>query len=145
MAFQFPSRTAIERDIREAVEAGRETVLTDLLDGDLERIKSKALKRALKKGDDLVTEVMRRASEVLGYACLTVRHLLDPEVIVLGGGVMEACGKFIMPIVEEVMASDALPGATSGGKVVRSELEDDAGVLGAAALAREAARGDESD
>ncbi len=39
-----------------------------------------------------MTEVMERASEYTGYACLSVRHLLDPEVIVLGGGVVEACG-----------------------------------------------------
>ena len=137
------SRTAIERDIRQAVDAGETTVLTELLDGDLSVIRSKALKKALNRDDPLVTRVMRRAAEVLGHACLTVRHLLDPEVIVIGGGVVEACGGFVMPIVEEVLASDALPGAKAGGKVVVSALGDDAGVLGAVALAMELV-GDES-
>ena len=44
--------------------------------------------------------VLRRAAELLGYACLSVRHLIDPEVIVLGGGVIEACGDFMVPIAQ---------------------------------------------
>ena len=130
------SRSAIERDIREAVAAGRESVVTQFLE-EGEVLKSKALLRALEAKDPVVTEVMTRASEVLGYACLTVRHLLDPDVIVLGGGVIEACGKFVLPIVQKIVADDALPGARPGACVVGSELGDDAIVLGAVALVQE--------
>ena len=52
---------------------------------------------------------MRRAAEVLGYACVTVRHLIDPEAIVLGGGVIEACSDFIMPIVENIVGATRCP------------------------------------
>lgn len=129
------SRTAIERYIREGVEAGRATVLTELLEGDLTLIRSSSLRRALEAKDELVTEVMQKASEVLGYGCLTVRHLIDPEVIVLGGGVAEACSGFMLPIIEGILAADQLTGARDGGHVVLSALGDDAVVLGAAALA----------
>jgi glucokinase len=129
-------RSAIERDLQGAVAEGRQSVLTELLGEDLGLIRSGVLRQALDAEDPLVTEVMRRASEVLGHACLTVRHLLDPEVIVLGGGVMEACGDFVMPIVEKIVDSDQLPGAREGGRVLRSALGDDAVVLGAVALAR---------
>ncbi len=132
------SRSAIERDIREAIAAGRESALPILSGGDLSIIRSGMLRRALAAQDDLVAEIMRRASEVIGHACLTVRHLIDPEVIVLGGGLVEACGDFMMPIVEEVVASDRLPGARAGGRVLVSALGDDAVVLGAVALARKA-------
>ncbi len=130
------SRSAIERQIREAVAAGRETVLTNLCQGDLSVIRSSLLRTALESGDALTVEVLRKAAEVLGYACLTVRHLIDPEVIVLGGGVMEACGDFIFPIVEQIVSSDRLPGAREGGRVLLSALGDDAVVLGAVAIAR---------
>jgi len=129
-------RAAIERDLREAIAAGRKSVLSEILEGDLSMIRSGALRKALEAGDELVTEVMRRASEILGHACLTVRHLLDPEVIVLGGGVVEACSDFIMPIAENIVGSDRLPGAREGGQVLLSALGDDAVVLGAVALAR---------
>ena len=131
------SRSAMERDIRQAIAAGRKSVIAELLDDEAGRIKSGVLRRALKARDPLVTEVVRKAAEILGYACLTIRHLVDPEVIVLGGGVMEACGRHIMPVVQEIVATDALAGARPGSYVTRSELGDDAVVLGAVAAAQE--------
>lgn len=130
------SRSAIERDIRAAVAAGRKTVLTELCQGDLSLIRSNALRKALEAEDPLAIEVMHRASEIIGYACLTIRHLIDPEVIVLGGGVIEACSDYMMPIIENIVGSDRLPGAREGGQVLLSALGDDAVVLGAVALAR---------
>ncbi len=130
------SRTAIENQLRAAVAQGQKTVLSELLQGDLSVIRSRALRQALDAEDALVTEIMRRAAETLGYACINVRHLIDPDVIVLGGGVVEACSGFILPIVENIVGSDRLPGARDGGRVLLSALGDDAVVLGAVALAR---------
>jgi glucokinase len=138
-------RAAIERDLRRAIEEGRKSVLPKILEGDLRVIKSGALREALDAGDKLVTDVMRRASEVIGHACLTVRHLLDPGVIVLGGGVIEACSDFMVPIVEGVLDADRLPGAREGGRLLLSALGDDAVVLGALALARRHAGHDPFD
>ena len=131
------SRTAIERDIRAAVEGGAKSIVRDLQGGGGGPIRSKVLRKALAAKDEVVVEVVRRAAQVIGLACLTIRHLLDPEIIVLGGGVMEACGDFIMPIVQEVVASDGLIGAREVGGVVQSSLADDAVPLGAVALARQ--------
>jgi len=130
------SRTAIERDLRDAISNGRKSVLLELAGGDLSVIRSGMIRKALDVEDELVTEVMRRAAEVLGYACLNVRHLIDPEAIVFGGGVIEACSDFIMPIVENVVGLDTMPGAREGGRVLLSALGDDAVVLGAIAAAR---------
>ena len=130
------SRTAIERRIRQAVAAGRKTLLTKLLGGKLGIIRSGALKEALARRDRLVTKVLSEASEVLGAACVSVFHVLDPEVIVLGGGVIEACGDFMLPIIQEVVRTRQLPAAREGGGVFLSALGDDAVVLGAVAEAR---------
>jgi glucokinase len=129
-------RLAIENQLRAAVESGRQTALTEILQGDLSRIRSGALKQALEQQDPLVTEVVQHAAEVLGYACLTIRHLLDPEVILLGGGVIVACADYFLPVVEKIIDADQLPGARPGGRVLLSALGDDAVVLGAVALAR---------
>jgi len=138
-------RAAIERQLRDAIEEGRKSVLTEILEGDPSLIRSGTLRRALDADDELVTEVMRRASEVLGHACLTVRHLLDPEVIVLGGGVVEACYEFMVPIVRSIVDADKLPGARESTGVLLSALGDDAVVLGALALARRLAGRDPFD
>lgn len=134
------SRTAIERDIRQAIAAGGTSVLTELAGGDLSIIRSGMIRKALEVEDELVTGVMHRAAEVLGYACINIRHLIDPEAIVLGGGVVEACSDFIMPIVENIVGLDPLPGAREGGRVLLSALGDDAVVLGAVAAARKRVR-----
>jgi len=130
------SRSAVENQIRAAVAAGRSTLLSEILQGDLQIIRSRAIRQALDAQDPLTCEVVRRAAEILGRACLTIRHLLDPERIVLGGGLVEACSDFIMPVVEEIVSGDQLPGARPGGQVLLSALGDDAVVLGAVALAR---------
>ncbi len=132
------SRTAIERDIRAAIAGGRPSAISELTGGDLGVIRSGMLRRAIEADDAVVKEILGRASEVIGYACLTVRHLIDPEVIVLGGGVVEACSGFVLPIVENIVGSDRLPGACEGGRVLLCALGDDAVVMGAVALARNA-------
>ncbi len=134
------SRTAIERQLREAVAAGRGTVLTEWLTETDQLIRSSLLRDALEADDALVKETLEKAAEVIGHACLTIRHLFDPEVIILGGGVMEACGHFMLPIIQQVVADDKLPGAFRAGKLVASLLQDNAVVLGAAALAGRVAR-----
>ncbi len=128
------SRTAIERDLRQALAEGRESRIMEFArDG---QIKSGALQNALEAGDELVTEVLRRAGHYLGQGVLTIRHLLDPELIILGGGVVEACGDFLMPLIEAEVRGDNMKGSRDELRLVRSALRDDAVALGAAALAR---------
>jgi glucokinase len=127
------SRTAIERDLRAAVEAGETCCVCP--DGKCASvIKSSALKKALAAADPVATRVLRRAAEVLGIGAVTIRHLVDPQMIVFGGGVIEACGDFMLPVIREVIASDKLNAARQGLRVERSQLGDDALFLGAVAL-----------
>jgi len=132
------SRMAIERFVREALHQGEKSVIEKLNGNSLEVIKSGSLAKALKAEDKVVTTIMHYVSQVIGHACLTVRHLLDPEVIVLGGGVMEACQQFMMPIIEAVVVNDRLLTASSKRRLLLSSLGDNAVVLGAVALVRSA-------
>ncbi|MDO4629389.1 MAG: ROK family protein [Planctomycetia bacterium] len=131
----FASRTAIEHAIQEAVALGVPSKITEFSNGDVSIVKSGALAKALKAEDPLVTAIVHYTAEVLAYACLTVRHLIDPEVIIFGGGVMEACYRYVLPIIEEIVSADKLPAAPSNRRIVLSLLGDDAVVLGAVALA----------
>lgn len=128
-------RWAIERDIRRAVKDGKKTIVKKLLGGDLRTIKSKILKEALKKKDPLVTDIMKRVSKSLGLACVTLRHIFDPQVIIFGGGLTEACGKFILPAVRKTVDSDPFFSKMPGCKIIEARLGDDAVILGAVALA----------
>jgi len=133
----YASRTAIEHAIRTGLRAGERSEIVALNGGRLDVIKSKVLARALKRRDPLVARVMRAAAERLGDGCVAVRHCFDPEMFVFGGGLIEACGDFILPIVRRRLAHDALFRKVGPCRAVRSRLGDDAVVLGAVALARE--------
>jgi len=128
------SRTAIERDIRAAIEAGRPSRLTSAVEDD--RIRSRALSKALAADDEVATEVMERAAHYLAQGVLTIRHLLDPDLIILGGGVFEACADFLLPRIEAEVRADPLTGSRDALRLVLSELGDDAVALGAAAFVR---------
>lgn len=131
-------RRGIEREIRSAVKLGAKTVISKMLDGDLSVIKSKVLRKALEKKDTIAVNVMRSAATYLGYACVSIKHILDPEMIVLGGGIIEACGDFMVPIVEKIIDKDPFLSKYASCKVVTAELGDDAVVVGAVALAKQA-------
>ncbi|MFA5138838.1 MAG: ROK family protein [Elusimicrobiota bacterium] len=125
------SRSAIEADIRRSVKKGRKTLLRGL-----ERIRSKALLKALRKKDPVARKAVRKAVSALARACVTLRHVFDPERIVFGGGLVEACGDYILPPIRKAVAKDPFFRPLGPCKIVPCELGDDAVVLGAVALAR---------
>ncbi len=131
------SRTAIERDIRLEVEDGRMSVLGDRVRAG-KRLRSGRILTALEEGDSLTTEIVNRASSTLGTAIGSVVNVLDPDLVVVGGGLVEACGLFMMPVVIEAANARMMPVPGGPVPIVPSQLGDNAGILGAAALAFEA-------
>jgi glucokinase len=131
------SRTAIFERIKAAVHEGRETVLTELLGDNLDDMRSGDLRKALKRGDKLVDAVIEDAAVYTGIAVANLANVLNPEVIVLGGGLVEALADQMLSIVVETARDYAMPGAMKGVEIVPSLLGDDAGITGGAALTRE--------
>ncbi|MDD5194648.1 MAG: ROK family protein [Candidatus Omnitrophica bacterium] len=132
-------RWAIERDIRKAVKKGKKTIIEKLAGKKLSMIKSKLLKKALKKKDPLVTGIMKRVAKALGVACINLRHILNPDVIILGGGVMEACGFFLLPKIKKFVEADKFfnKAKIRRLKIAESKLGDDAIIIGAACLIKQ--------
>jgi len=131
------SRWAIERDIRLAVKSGRPTIVTQLNDGKLDMIKSRILKEALGKNDAVVKAVMTKAAVALGKAAVSLNHTFNPQAIILGGGVIKACGDFILPIVTRELKADPFFKKFNTCRILPSKLGDDAVILGAARLAQQ--------
>jgi glucokinase len=65
---------------------------------------------------------------------------LNPEVVVLGGGVIEALGDEMMGVIVETARDYAMPGSMRDVEIVASELGDSAGITGGAVLARRETR-----
>ena len=68
---------------------------------------------------------------------MTVVHLLAPDIIVFGGGLIEAMPDYMLPIIEKKARKRVLPSLQSVFKIKEAKLGDDAGVMGAAALAKQ--------
>lgn len=130
------SRTAIFRRIQSAVKEGQKTVLTDMLGPDLTDLRSGDLRKAIKRGDKFVEIVIEEAAEYTGIALANLINLFNPEVIVLGGGVIAALEDEMMSIIVETAKEYAMPGAMKGVEIVSTKLCDAAGITGAAVLAR---------
>lgn len=120
------------------VEAGRETTLFDIRDAEEKtKLTSKVWSEALKTEDALATELFGTAIEMLGVAIGSAVNLLDLDRVVVGGGLAEKLGQDLADRLGAAAAPWMLQPDPDLEFVV-SELEDDAGVVGAAALARAA-------
>jgi glucokinase len=131
------SRTAIFRRLQEAVKDGQKTILTELLGDKLENLRSGDLRKALKKGDKLVEKIVEEAAEYTGIAVGNVINLLNPQYVVLGGGVIDALEDDMLAIIVETARDYAMNGTSKGIEIIASKLGDHAGISGAAVLARD--------
>ena len=87
------SRTAIERDIWAGIKAGRPSLIPEIMKKDSrQRLTSGALAEAYNQGDPLVREVIGRAQFYLGVLVGNLVNIIDPQMVIIGGGVTEALG-----------------------------------------------------
>ena len=134
------SRTAIFRKITAAVKDGQKTLLTDMLGPELSDLRSGDLRKAIRKGDSFVEKVIEEAAEYTGIAVANFINIFNPETVVLGGGVIDALSDEMMAIIVETAEDYAMSGTSKGIQIVASKTGDDAGIIGAAVLARKAAK-----
>jgi glucokinase len=130
------SRTAIFQQITAGIKEGQKTLLTEMLGDDLSQLRSGDLRKAVRRGDKFVSRVIDGAAEYIGIATANLINMLNPEVVVLGGGVIEALEDEMMSVIVETARDYAMPGAMKGVEIVASKLGDDAGITGGAVLAR---------
>ena len=134
------SRIAIARDIKKAIKRGARSKLARHAGKGNELLSSKDIKKAYDDGDQLVRKIVHRAARYLGIGLGSLVNVLGPEMIVLGGGVIEAMGEDFMARIDRAMRKIAFEFSATNLRVVKAQLGDDAGVIGAATLARESAQ-----
>lgn len=127
---QYASATAIVRMAQELLEKYPASELNKNPFSALE------IYEAGRNGDALALEIFRRQGFYLGIALAGLINVLNPEVIVIGGGAAAAWDLFQPMLVEQIFKSAYLEPANRV-KLVRAECGDDAGILGAARLAFE--------
>lgn len=130
------SRLAIAADAAKLAFRGEAPSLLKNVGTDLSEIRSGALSDSVKNGDKEVEKLIEDASTVIGYGVVNVVHMLCPDTIVLGGGLVEAMEDFIVKRVNKTAKDHCMPIYKDRFKVVAAKLGDDAGAMGAAAWAQ---------
>lgn len=131
----YCSATAIARDGVRAMEAHPESLLAVRSGGDSKKIDAKFVIDCAKEGDPAAKAVFDAFIDHLGSACIAMIHLLDPEVIAIGGGVCGAGAFLFDPLRKNV---DTKCFFSDHAKIVPAVMGNDAGMIGAAMLSRNA-------
>ncbi|MDF1815909.1 MAG: ROK family protein [Verrucomicrobiales bacterium] len=135
------SRLKIASEAVRAAYRGQAPKLLELCGTDLSKVTSGKLAKSIKAGDTAIEEIVKRAAVLLGNGVATVVHILAPDKIVLGGGLVEAMPKLFLETVKKSARRRVLGPYKNSFEVVAAQLEDDAGVKGAAAWARKKIEG----
>jgi glucokinase len=126
------SGTALAREGRAAAARQGDSELARMLD-DPEAIDGRAVTDAALGGDEVAREVLAGAGRYLGVALASLANVFEPEVFVIGGGVMAAGDLLLDPARAELRARALSP--QNATPVVPAELGPDAGMIGAATMA----------
>lgn len=140
----YASRTAITRSLMGDLKRGRDSILRELAPDlttaamwpESGAVRSGVLQEAVERGDELVIETINESGRYLGYGLASVISLLNPERIVLGGGVIESVG-LMYDVAVEYARREALAAPGAAVTFTRAKLGDFAGVVGAALIAGE--------
>lgn len=99
-------------------------------------VTSKDIFQAAEAGDFFANQVVDKVAHYLGLAAANLGNILNPDALVIGGGV-SAAGEFLRQRVEQQFLTYAFPQVRKTTKVKLAELGNDAGIIGAASLARQ--------
>lgn len=135
----YASRTAITSSLMGDLKRGRASVLRELAPDlataamwpESGAVRSGVLREAIARGDELVIETVTEAGRFLGIGLASVINLLNPERIILGGGVIESV-ELLYDVAVEYARRESLAAPLQTVSFTRAKLGDHAGVIGAA-------------
>ncbi len=134
---RFASGSGLGRLARDAAAAGRAHRVVELAGGDPEAVRGEHVTRAALDGDDQAVAIMRDFAWYFAVGVANLVNILDPDVVVVGGGLTDAGELFLAParaaFAELVLAPDHRPAVP----IVSAAFGPEAGAIGAALLARE--------
>lgn len=130
------SRSAITKGLIKDIKLGSKSKLSKIVESK-KPIKSKALAEAVKANDKLVIKHLDNACKTIALVLSNVTNLLNLDLIILGGGLIEALDSFMLPRIREYFKLNALKDSSKGLKIIATKLGDDAALYGGIPLAEE--------
>lgn len=131
----YASGRGIARRTREALVKNESSLLNQLVGGKIEEVSAATVHEAALAGDQLALCLLQETAEYLGLALANLANILNPEVLVLGGGVTSGMGEMLLSPVRKVVNERAMS-LNSQVVIKQAQLGERAGAIGAAHLAR---------
>jgi glucokinase len=131
-----PCRGCGRRGCLEAYVSGT-SIAERAQEAGMEGVTAADVAAAARAGDAVAVEVWDRTVDALASGLTSIVNLFEPELVVLGGGVVGGTGEQLLGPVRERVLAESLPPAASAVQIVESELGERVGVVGAAAIAYE--------
>ncbi|MEV5029486.1 ROK family protein [Paenibacillus sp. LPE1-1-1.1] len=131
---RYVSAIGMVRSFTEQLELGRASIVRSWVGEEYADITAKMISDAYDQGDALAIEVMQETGRILGFGLANVINLLNPELVIIGGG-MSAAGDRLLDTVRETINKHSLKLSSQACKVVQASLGGRAGMVGAAAYA----------
>ena len=127
----YASGVGISRMVYEQIEAGTTTLLGEMIPQDGRRISGEAVVQAANQGDEAAREIIRTAGYYAGVGLSIIIEVLNPELIVLGGG-LSRIGSLVMNPAMAGLRANTQPELLESAQIVSWQLGNDLGVIGAA-------------
>ena len=125
---------AIARRVKHSISSGASSSVTELVNGDLSRIDAKMVGLAAADGDQVAIDQIAHAGRIIGLGIVSILHLFNPEVIVIGGGVTKTGDLLFAPMREAVRKHIMDDSYLENLRIEHAALGDDVALVGAAAL-----------
>lgn len=132
----YCSRTGMSRSIRNLRREYPRSTLHGAEDARIRQVHSRDLARAFAARDPLAMRVVHEAADLLGVALANWVTVLALDTVIIGGGVAEALGSPFLKLVRRSFDRDVFPARSRKARLLMTTLRDDAGLLGAALLAK---------
>jgi glucokinase len=130
------SGPAIARRAQEAVKNGVQTVMLSMVAGQVDQIDAGVVTQAARQGDPAAWEIVELTAIYLGIGIANFINLINPELVIIGGGVAQA-GELLLAPMRRVVGQRAMKVQAAAARIVPARLGEDAGVIGAGALVLE--------
>jgi glucokinase len=127
---------ALDRMARECIECGEDTLLRELCGDCPQQIQAEQIAAAARQGDATALRLLETAGRYFGVGLSTIVQVLNPDTIVIGGGLTHI-GSFLLDPCIQALRENVHPVLADSARIVLSKLWNDAGVMGAGALAWE--------
>jgi glucokinase len=126
---------ALARQAKARLQAGEKSILSEMANGNMDAIDAKMVGDAANQGDVLALEVIKRGGKIVGLGIVSLLHLFNSEVVVIGGGVSYIGDIWFDEIRAAVKAHCIASDYWENTPIIPSKISEDVSILGSATLA----------